>query len=378
MPRASRPASRRGTPPRASGGHPLDVGRGFGTSARDPSITAKRTSGYRRATAAIEEIGLEAPDRHSLVALAGEERERVGEVLPEGRRHHPRTNGAAAQRVPDLLAQAEGVLAKQPPGSSTTAISRSAGRRGDAHLRGEPERHQQEPDSHQAETHPRGVHVTKVTACAAEVNLPQRRPSEVASSRAVIRRALAWTLVTPLAAAGIIVAHAAADSLTGTPTGPVHAYLDHVPQIVAVLATIGLVGLAVQQRRVGSRSIWAFALAAPVGFACQEHVERLIHTGEIPWLLTTPSFLVGLALQVPVPSVHPRRPPRRRDARVGPPAAAPPALGVFALPLSEARGPPSPHGPPDPRRRAARLPRSSRPEPSPGPPRPAAVPRSVT
>ena len=33
---------------------PLDVGGAFGTSARDPSITAKRTSGYRRATAAIE------------------------------------------------------------------------------------------------------------------------------------------------------------------------------------------------------------------------------------------------------------------------------------------------------------------------------------
>jgi len=153
----------------------------------------------------------------------------------------------------------------------------------------------------------------------------------------VIRRAFAWTLVIPLAAAGILVAHAAAYRLTGTPTGPLHAYLDHAPQIVAVLATIGLVGLAVQQRSVGSRSIGAFALAAPAGFACQEHVERLIHTGEVPWLLTTPSFLVGLALQVPVAllcvlvarrvvgTLASVRPMRR-----------PPAVGVVTLPPSEA------------------------------------------
>lgn len=151
------------------------------------------------------------------------------------------------------------------------------------------------------------------------------------------RRLLAWALVTPLAAAGILVAHAAAYGLTGTPTGPVHAYLDHVPQVVAVLATIGLVGLAVQQRRVGSRSIGAFALAAPAGFACQEHVERLIHTGEVPWLLTTPSFLVGLALQVPVALlcvlVARRVVGTLTTVRS---LRRPPALGVVALPLSEA------------------------------------------
>jgi hypothetical protein len=151
------------------------------------------------------------------------------------------------------------------------------------------------------------------------------------------RRMLAWLLVTPLAAAGVLAAHAAAYRLTGTPTGPVHAYLDHVPQIVAVLATIGLVGLALQQRSVGSRSLPAFALAAPAGFACQEHVERLLHTGELPWLVTTPSFLVGLALQVPVAvlcvlvarrvvgTLTAVRPLRR-----------PPRLGVVALPVSEA------------------------------------------
>ena len=113
------------------------------------------------------------------------------------------------------------------------------------------------------------------------------------------RRLLAWALVTPLAAAGVLAAHAVAYRLTGAEARSLHAYLDHAPQVVAVLASLGLVGLAVQQR---SRRppVLAFAVLAPVGFACQEHVERLVHTGDLPWLLTTPTFLVGLLLQLPV------------------------------------------------------------------------------
>jgi hypothetical protein len=114
------------------------------------------------------------------------------------------------------------------------------------------------------------------------------------------RRLLAWLLVTPLAAVGILAAHAAAYSLTGTETGPVHAYLEHVPQVLAVLASIGLVGLAVQERSFGRARLWPFALVGPVGFAGQEHLERLAHTGELPLLVTTPTFLLGLVLQVPV------------------------------------------------------------------------------
>ena len=114
------------------------------------------------------------------------------------------------------------------------------------------------------------------------------------------RRVVAWFLVTPVAAAGILAGHALAYRLTGTGAGSVHAYLAHAPQVAAILATVGLLGLAVQQRSPGRRSLGAFALVAPLGFACQEHVERLVHTGELPWLLTTPAFLVGLVVQVPI------------------------------------------------------------------------------
>ena len=114
------------------------------------------------------------------------------------------------------------------------------------------------------------------------------------------RRALAWALVTPVAAAGVLAAHALAYRLTGTPAGAVHAYLDHAPQVVALLATAALVGLALQDRSLTATSTWWFAPLAPLGFAAQEHMEGLAHTGHLPWLLTTPTFLLGLVLQIPV------------------------------------------------------------------------------
>jgi predicted outer membrane lipoprotein len=116
----------------------------------------------------------------------------------------------------------------------------------------------------------------------------------------MLRRTFAWILVVPVAAAGLLATHALAYELTGASVGRVHGYLAHAPQVVGLLATLSLVGLALQQRSVGRLSAWSFSLLAPLGFACQEHLERLVHTGELPWLLTSPPFLLGLALQVPV------------------------------------------------------------------------------
>ena len=106
-------------------------------------------------------------------------------------------------------------------------------------------------------------------------------------------------LTLPLAAAGVLVGHALAYRLTGAPAGDLHSYLAHLPQVALILATIGLVGLAAQQRG-GHGSRLPYAALGVLGFTAMEHLERLAHTGELPWLLTDRTFLVGLALQVPV------------------------------------------------------------------------------
>lgn len=146
---------------------------------------------------------------------------------------------------------------------------------------------------------------------------------------------LAWALVTPVSAAGILSAHALAYALTGTGPGAIHGYLAHAPQVVAVLATIGLTGLAIQERGRGRPSFASFALLAPLGFACQEHVERLAHTGELPWLLTTPAFLVGLALQVPVALLCVVVARRVAGSLTGGRPARPARTGEAWLPLSD-------------------------------------------
>ncbi len=106
--------------------------------------------------------------------------------------------------------------------------------------------------------------------------------------------------MTPVAAVGVLATHALAYRVTGTPLGQVHEYLAHVPQVVILLASLSLLGLAVQERSLSQVSAWWVAPLAPLGFTCQEHVERLVHTGELPFLLTSPTFLLGLALQLPV------------------------------------------------------------------------------
>jgi len=107
-----------------------------------------------------------------------------------------------------------------------------------------------------------------------------------------------WLAVSPIVVGGVLVAHALAYRLTGTPTGPLHTYLDHAPQVLLVAALVGLgVGLAARRSRVAA---WPFPVAALAAFATQEHAERLFHTGELPWLLASPVFLVGLLLQAPV------------------------------------------------------------------------------
>jgi hypothetical protein len=155
-----------------------------------------------------------------------------------------------------------------------------------------------------------------------------------------VRRVLAWVIALPLTAAGILCAHALAYAATGAAAGNAHAYLAHAPQLVAVLATAALAAL-VFESRASARPAWPFAAFALAGFAAQEHVERLLHTGELPWLLTSPTFLLGLALQVPFAAAAwlSARLLLRVRAR---PLRRPPRIPSLVLPLPSALSSPSP------------------------------------
>jgi hypothetical protein len=114
-----------------------------------------------------------------------------------------------------------------------------------------------------------------------------------------VRHGLAWLLTLVLAAAGTVLGHVLAYRLTGQPAGEVHAYLGHVPQLLLLLTTLAVCPLAFT-RGTKSPPGWPFPFLALSAFAVQEHLEQVVHTGELPWLLTRPSFLVGLVLQLPL------------------------------------------------------------------------------
>lgn len=105
--------------------------------------------------------------------------------------------------------------------------------------------------------------------------------------------------VSPVVGAGVLGAHVLAYRLTGTSDGALHSYLDHAPQVLFLAAIVGL-ALAGLGSRLPSPAGWTFPVAALATFVVQEHVERVAHTGELPILLASPAFLVGLLLQVPV------------------------------------------------------------------------------
>lgn len=112
------------------------------------------------------------------------------------------------------------------------------------------------------------------------------------------RRALAWAIVPPLVAVGVECAHALAYALLGVPAGPAHEYLAHAPHVLAVSLLLGLACAGGGRRPAQPSLLPVLALALGL-FALQEHVERLAHAGHLPFLLASPLFLLGLALQLP-------------------------------------------------------------------------------
>ncbi len=114
-----------------------------------------------------------------------------------------------------------------------------------------------------------------------------------------VRRTLTWLVMLPFAAASVLLGHAIAYWALSMPADDLHGYLAHAPQVVFILATLALVGLALDSRA-RRHSPAPLASLATVAFVTQEHLERLIHTGQLPFLLTTPVLWLGIALQLPL------------------------------------------------------------------------------
>lgn len=129
------------------------------------------------------------------------------------------------------------------------------------------------------------------------------------------RRQLAWLVSLPLMAVSSLLAHSASYLLVSphdderarvlADTG--HGYLAFGPLLVAAAVTLVLLGLAavaIEGARGRSRprsASWPFAVLPVLGFAVQEHLERLFHEGGFPSLVALePTFLLGVLLQIPL------------------------------------------------------------------------------
>jgi hypothetical protein len=193
-----------------------------------------------------------------------------------------------------------------------------------------------------------------------------------------MRRGLAWLVSLPLILAGSQVAHVLAyrwvypDARVRLAellrTG--HGYMSLLPFALGVAGAVTLLSLVVSAadatrgRRGRPLPPWAFALLPLLVFTVQEHLERWLYSGVVPWHeVSVPTFLPGLALQLPFGAaayvvarlllraaervgraLAPLLPPRRRSPvllPVGPPTAAPVVLRSPLISRGLAkRGPP--------------------------------------
>lgn len=129
-----------------------------------------------------------------------------------------------------------------------------------------------------------------------------------------VRRLLAYLVTAPLVVLGVFMAHQASyiavaghDQAAQLLASTGHGYMSHAPTgfaaIGAVLA-IALVFDAIcairQNASVVALPLWPFAVAGPAAFFVQEHVERYLATGHVPWAASLEAtFILGLFLQAP-------------------------------------------------------------------------------
>ena len=127
------------------------------------------------------------------------------------------------------------------------------------------------------------------------------------------RSRLAWVLSLGLLAAGWAMAHGVAYRIV-VPDGlerrqlleaTGHSYLDPAPvfSLCLTLVALGLVACLLSRDAKGpvrNPSPWLVASLPLLGFAVQEHLERFIHDGQVPFTAALePTFVIGLLLQLP-------------------------------------------------------------------------------
>ena len=166
-----------------------------------------------------------------------------------------------------------------------------------------------------------------------------------------MRRSLAWLVALPLMLAGSQAAHVLAYRWVYPEAGvrlsalvsSGHGYMSLLPFVLAAAAALMVVSLALtavdatRGRAARSLPAWAFALLPPLGWILQEHLERLLYTGVMPWHeFAAPTFLPGLLLQVPFAALAylVARLLLRSAVRVGRAFAAPRRPRLLPLPLA--------------------------------------------
>jgi hypothetical protein len=179
----------------------------------------------------------------------------------------------------------------------------------------------------------------------------------------MIRRLTALVASLPVIAGGSLVAHSLAHRLVGSAGADQHThdYLSRAPTVLAIAFGFSLAALAVALRTAEGHlraPAWLFALAPPVGFAVQEHLERALQGDSTARTALEATFALGVALQLPfallayvaarilfraVASVVTRLAPRRMRLRV-PPLARP--VYRVSLPRPALAGSCSGRGPP--------------------------------
>jgi hypothetical protein len=154
-----------------------------------------------------------------------------------------------------------------------------------------------------------------------------------------VRRTLTWLLTLPFAAASVLLGHAIAYRVLGLPADDLHGYLAHAPQLVLILATLALLGLAADSRARRHSPVPLASLAIG-SFVAQEHLERLIHTGQVTFLLTSPVLWLGIALQLPLAVVVWIVARRLAEDIAAPVRRTIPRIARFTLPLTAMVGQP--------------------------------------